>query len=177
MLYQIYKYSYRNFIYILKKPTLNTSVILNYRPIYQLPIISKVIERIICKQINLVITEYLVANNLHDLNQSAFRPSHSTKTASNRVTDSILKSLDENHLDQLFLLDLISSFDTILHKNLYVQLAEIGISNNALAFIKSYLKDRYYSVVIDECESELVSMTHGVPQGSVIMPLLFHNLY
>ena len=52
-------------------------------------------------------------------------------------------------------------------------MAEIGISNNALAFIKSYLEDRYYSVVIDECESELVSMTHGVPQGSVLGPLLF----
>ena len=154
---------------ILKKPTLDTSVLLNYRPISQLPIISKVLERIICKQI----TEYLVTNNLYDPNQSAFRPSHSTETALNMVTDSILKSLDENHVAQLLLLDLTSAFDTILHKNLFVRLAEIGISNNALAFIKSYLEDRYYSVVIDECESELVSMTHGFPQGSVLGPLLF----
>ena len=81
---------------ILKKHTLDTSVLLNYRPISQLPIISKVLERIICKQI----TEYLVTNNLYDPNQSAFRPSHSTETALNMVTDSILKSLDENHVAQ-----------------------------------------------------------------------------
>ena len=97
---------------ILKKPTLDTSVLLNYRPISQLPIINKVLERIICKQI----TEYLVTNNLYDPNQSAFRPSHSTETALNMVTDSILKSLDENHVAQLLLLVLTSAFDTILHK-------------------------------------------------------------
>ena len=131
-----------------------------------MPIISKVLERIICKQI----TEYLVTNNLYDPNQSAFRPSHSTETALNMVTDYILKSLN---VAQLLLLDLTSAFDTILHKNIFVRLAEIGISNNALAFIKSYLEDRHYSVVIDECKSELVSMTHGIPQGSVLGPLLF----
>ena len=89
------------------------------------------------------------------------------------VTDSILKSLDENHVAQLLLLDLTSALYTILHKNLFFRLAEIGIYNNALAFIKSYLEDRYYSVVIDECESERVSMTHGVSQGSVFRHLLF----
>ena len=89
------------------------------------------------------------------------------------VTDSILKSLDENHVAQLLLIDLTSAFETILHKKFLVRLAEICISNNALAFIKSYLEDRYYSVVIDECASELVSMIHGVPQGSVLGPLLF----
>ena len=78
------------------------------------------------------------------------------------VTGSILKSLDENHEGQLMLLDLTSPFDTILHKNFFVRLAQICISNNALTFIKSYLEDIYYSVVIDECESELVSMTYGV---------------
>ena len=89
------------------------------------------------------------------------------------VTDYILKSLDDNHVFQLLLLDLTSAIDTILHKNLFVRLAELGIYNNALAFIKSYLEDRYYAVVIDECESEYVSMTHGVPQGSVLGPIIF----
>ena len=82
---------------ILKKSTLNTNVLLNYRLISQLPIISKVLERIICKHI----TEYLVTNNLYDHNESAFRPSHSTETSLNMITDSILKSLDENHVAQL----------------------------------------------------------------------------
>ena len=105
---------------ILKKPTLDTSVLLNYRPIYQLPIIREVLERIKCKQI----TGYLViTNNLYDPNQSAFRPSYSTETALNMVTDFILKSLDENNVAQLLLLDLTSAFDTILHKNLFVRLA------------------------------------------------------
>ena len=131
-------------IHILKKPTLDTSVLLNYIPISQLPIISKVLGKSICKQI----TEYLIINKLYYPNQSDFRPSHSTETALNMVTDSILKSLDENHVAQLLLLDLTSSFDTISYKNIFVRLAEIGISNNALAFIKSYLEDRYYSVVI-----------------------------
>ena len=84
------------------------------------------------------------------------------------VTDSILKSLDENHEAQLLLLDLTSDFDTMIYKNLFVRLAEIGISNNALAFIKSYLQNRSYSVVIDECESEIVSMTHGVSHSGVL---------
>ena len=156
-------------ISILKKPTLDTSVLLNYRPISQFSIISKVLERIICKQI----TENLVTNNLYDPTQSAFRASHSIETALNMVTESFLKSLDENHIAQLLLIDLTSALNTILHKKLFVRLAEIGISNNALAFIKSYLEDIYYSVVIDECESELVSMTYGVPRGSILGPLLF----
>ena len=65
-----------------------------------------------------------------------------------------------------------SALNTILHKNIFVRLAEIDISNNALAFIKSYLEDIIYSVVVDECESELVIMKNDVPQGSVIVPLL-----
>ena len=79
------------------------------------------------------------------------------------VTDSILNLLDKNHVAQLLLLDLTFAFNTILHKNLFIRLAAIGISSSALAYIKSYMKDRYYSVVIDECESELVNIIHGVP--------------
>ena len=93
------------------------------------------------------------------------------------VTGSILKSLYENHVAQLLLLDLTFSFDTILHnKNLFLRLAEIGISKYSLAFIKIYLEDRSYqllSVIINDSESELMLMKYSVLLGSVLGPLRF----
>ena len=131
-------------IHILKKPTLDTSVLLNYRSIYQLLIISKFLESYVNRILNiwLQITSIIPTNLLSG---------PSINTSLNMVTNSILKSLDDNHLAQLLLLGLTSAFDTILHENLCVRLADIGISNNAIVFIKSYLADRSYSVVIDEC--------------------------
>ena len=92
------------------------------------------------------------------------------------LTDSILKPLDDGLIVQLLLLDLSSAFDTISHDILFTRLNDVGITDNAFDFIKSYITKRSYSVLIGNEISVCVCSTHGVLQGSVLGPLLF-SLY
>ena len=142
---------------------------MNYRPISQLSVISKIHENVICKQI----TDYLTKHNLNDPNQYAFRPKHSTETLLNMLTNSILKPLDDGLIDQLLLLYLSSEFDTISHEILSTRLNYVGITDNAFDVIKSYIKKRSYSVLTGNEISVCACSTHGVPRGSVLGPLLF----
>ena len=143
-----YKRAY--IIPILKKPSLNSDQLCNYRPISQLPIISKVIERIIFNQIS----QYMSDNKLHDPYQSAYRKGHSTETALNLVLDQIFNLLDDLSAVQLVLLDLTSSFDTISHDILILRLKEIGICDLCLSWLVDYLNDRTFSVLIGDTLSK-----------------------
>ena len=129
---------------ILKKPRLDLNNLLNYRPISQLPVISKIREKIICKQI----TNYLTQHNLNDPNQHAFRPKHSTERVLNMLNDVILKPLDDGLITQLLLLELSSAFDAISHEIILTRLNDEGITDNAFDFIKRYITQRSYSVLI-----------------------------
>ena len=108
---------------------------------------------------------------MNDPNQHAFRPKYSTETVLNMLTDSILKHLDDGLITQLLLLDLSSAFVTISHEILFTLLNGV-ITDNAFDFITK----RSYSVLIGNEISLCACSTHGVPQGSVIGPLLF-SLY
>ena len=157
---------------ILKKQGLDIECLSNYRPISQLPFISKILERIVSKQL----INYLNANSLFDTRQSAYRKFHSPETLLLSILDDFLNKLDNNSNIQLILLDLSAAFDTIDHSILIKRLEGIGIVGIPLAWVKSYLSERTFSIKIDNHYSSTCKMYYGVPQGSVLVPLLF-SLY
>ncbi|PVD19379.1 hypothetical protein C0Q70_19867 [Pomacea canaliculata] len=108
---------------------------------------------------------------------SAYRPGFSTETALLRVTNDILCSVNSGNLKLLVLLDLSSAFDTINHRLLLQRLSsEAGIQGAALQWIASYLAERSQIVIVGSASSEAVPLVCGVPQGSILGPLLF-SLY
>ncbi|ROI27659.1 putative RNA-directed DNA polymerase from transposon BS [Anabarilius grahami] len=117
---------------------------------------------------------FLERNSICEDFQSGFRPYHSTETALIRVTNDLLLSSDRGCISLLVLLDLSAAFDTIDHNILLNRLENyVGISGIALSWFKSYLSDRYQFVVVNEERSYQSQVQYGVPQGSVLGPLLF----
>ena len=152
---------------------MDKEVLKNYRPISNLPFLGKVIERIVAMQLK----HYLIENGLYTTNQSAYRPHHSTETAMLRVSNDINLALDNHQEIVLVMLDLSSAFDTIDHSILLERLeTRFGLRNTALAWIASYLSNRTQSIVINHTKSGPSDLVYGVPQGSVLGPLLF-SLY
>ena len=154
---------------ILKKTGLNPNELKNYRPISNLSFLSKTLERVVAEQLQ----NYLCSNHLHEKFQSAYKSRHSVETALLRVQNDILRSLDDGNAVVLLLLDLSAAFDTIDHSVLLKRLHELGIRDSALTWFKSYLSDRLQIVRTDSASSNPAPLQHGVPQGSVLGPLLF----
>lgn len=119
------------------------------------------------------IRQHMDANGIFDIFQSAYRPMHSCETALVRIQDDILLSLDNKKSVILVLLDLSAAFDTVDHHLLFNQLHRIGVRGNALCWLKSYLSQRTQAVKVGNIISRSVDLTCGVPQGSVLGPLLF----
>ena len=154
---------------LLKKTGLDPESLSNYRPISNLSFISKLLERIIASQIR----QYMVTNDIFDVFQSAYRPAHSCETALVRIQNDILVSLDNRKSVILVLLVLSAAFDTVDHPLLLDQLYRIGIRGNAHRWMKSYLAERTQLVRVHKHTSRCVDLCSGVPQGSVLGPLLF----
>ena len=154
---------------LLKKTGLDPDSLSNYRPISNLSFISKLLERIIASQIR----QYMVTNDIFDVFQSAYRPAHSCETALVRIQNDILVSLDNRKSVILVLLDLSAAFDAVDHPLLLDQLYRIGIRGNAHRWMKSYLSERTQLVRVGKHTSRCVDLCSGVPQGSVLGPLLF----
>ena len=155
---------------ILKKALLDSELLKNFRPVSNLPFISKVIERVVAKRF----ITYFKDNNLQEKMQSAYKKLHSTETALIRVQNDILCALDRKCAVALVLLDLSAAFDTVDHNILLSRLSSrFGICDNALAWLSSYLTDRKQKVSIQGTSSSSKQLTCGVPQGSVLGPLLF----
>lgn len=158
---------------LLKKNNLDVSQMNNYRPISNLPFLSKIIEKAIFQQLN----AFLARSNCFDVFQSGFRPHHSTETALVKVLSDIHLNTDCGKISVLVLLDLSAAFDTVDHNILLDRLQNwVGLSGTALNWFESYLKDRDYFVSLGNYTSERTQMTCGVPQGSILGPLLF-NIY
>ena len=150
---------------LIKKPTLDKDILKNYRPVSNLPFLSKVLEKVVSNQL----IKHIQENDLDDKFQSAYKKFHSTETALVRVHNDILRALDEHAGIFLTLLDLSAAFDTVDHNLLLLFLENtIGVKGNALKWIKSYLGGRYQCVSIDGFLSEPVQMMCGVPQGAVL---------
>ena len=109
----------------------------NYRPISLLPVLSKVVEKVICSQIN----NFFITNLFYD-SQYGFRPEHSTEYAAIEITDRIIAAMDKNNSPLNVYLDLSKAFDTIDHAILLEKLSHYGIRGNPLKLISSYLENR-----------------------------------
>ena len=155
---------------LIKKPNLDPNELKNYRPVSNLPFLSKVIEKAVSAQL----TEHLTRNSLFEPHQSAYRKCHNTETALVKITNDLLLSADDKKVSILALLDLSAAFDTIDH-DLLIQRLELdfGLESNVLKWFQSYLKDRTQSVKINSICSSSVPLPFGVPQGSVLGPLLY----
>jgi flagellar biosynthesis chaperone FliJ len=152
---------------LLKKTGLDPDILKNYRPVSNLPFLSKVLEKIVDARME----NHLSRNNLHETSQSAYKKFHSTETALLKVQSDILTSLDNNCASVLVLLDLSAAFDTLDHQTLLQRFKfHFGIDGKALAWISSYLSDRYQTVTINSELSNPVLLNYGVPQGSVLGP-------
>ena len=147
----------------------NPATASDYRPISLLPAFSKVVEKLMAIQM----IEYLKETNYFDNLQSAYKPAHSTITALLNVTDDIYECLENSELVFLVLLDYSKAFDCANHRLILAKLKAAGFRDDALDWIFSYLNGRQQKVSTSEGESNWSGMLNGVPQGSVLGPLLF----
>ena len=155
---------------LLKKPSLDSEVKKNYRPVSNLSFVSKIIEKAAMSQVY----DFSVINNLLTKFQSAYRPLHSTETALLCVMNDLLCSLDAGKGVILCLLDLSAAFDTIDHHIFFNRLHNrMGIQGTVLDWFKSYLSDRYQSIHVNGAISSPKHLTFGLPQGSHIGPQAF----
>ena len=141
----------------------------NNRPISLLPILSKVSERLAHKQF----VEFLTTHDKLSTYQSGNRKMHSTETALINLTDNILKAIDEKYALLLVLLDMSKAFDSLNHNLLLGKLRKLGFKASVISWFSSYLSSRYQRVGYEDSVSELLPVTNGVPQGSILEPLLF----
>ena len=140
-----------------------------YRPLSNLPEVSKLAERAMHDQLS----EYLRANDLIHSNHHGFLRNCSTSTALQQMIDTWLQSLDKGKIVSTLLLDLSAGFDIINHSLLLKKLKLYGFHGNALGWVSSYLEHRYQVVQVESALSPVLPVPHGVPQGSILGPLLF----
>lgn len=157
---------------LLKKSNLDPAELGSYRPISRLPFLSKVLEKILNKQL----PTYIAENNLLDHSQFGFREGNGTETALVTVTEELRKPLDAGKKAALILLDLSAAFDTISHKILADRMKKLGFHDSAIQLMVSYFTNRTVFVDMDGTVSKSFDLPCGVPQGSSLSPTLF-NIY
>ena len=141
----------------------------NYRPISLLNCFSKLFERLVHKQV----IGFLHKHALLYQYQFGFRENHSTTLALIEIIDGIKNNIDKGDITIGTYLDLNKAFDTVNHPILFEKLKHYGIRGMALAFFRSYLSNRKQYVSCNNTASYISTVEYGVPQGSVLGPLLF----
>ena len=155
---------------LLKKDSLPKDDLSSYRPISNLNFISKILERIILNRLLGHLSQFPSFPSC----QSAYRKFHSVESALLKIQNDLLIAIDRKQISALVLLDMSAAFDTVDHRILLDRLTRnFGINDSALNLLSSYLLDRTQSVVVDTFSSPPALCNSGVPQGSVLGPLLF----
>ena len=156
---------------LLKKPGLDPNDLKNFRPVSNLPFISKILEKVVLTR---QLQKHLSENDLLEIKQSAYRKNHITETTLLSVVDGLLRNADDRLVSVLALLDLSAAFDTLDHPILLQRLeTTFGISDTVLHWFASYLEGREQSVMVDNVLSSPSPLQFRVPQGSVLGPILF----
>ena len=144
-------------------------LIKNYRPISVLPCFSKILERIMYNRIY----KHLQENNILYPKQFGFQKFHSTDYAIAQLIDQIFNSFEENKFTLGVFIDLSKAFDTVNHDILLTKLSNYGIQNINLKWFTSYLSQRKQYISSNQDKTDALNITCGVPQGSILGPLLF----
>ena len=146
-----------------------TTLIKNYRPVSVLSVFSKIFERII----HVRLLDFLDQHNILSNSQFGFRKKHSTVSALSILIDKIYTGLNDGNITLGLYLDFSKAFDTIDHQILFKKLFHYGIRGIALDLLKDYFLNRKQFVCFDNNNSPLLNTSCGVPQGSILGPLLF----
>jgi hypothetical protein len=154
---------------LLKKKHLNNEDLSNYRPVAQLPFLSKICERLVYRRLS----QFLESHNLLDPFQAAYRPHHSCEASLTYITDFAIHAMDSGRISLLVLLDLSSAFDCVDHHILLRILSTLGIQGDSLRWLHNYLTNRTQRTKVRDSISTPLPTKFGVPQGSVLGPLLF----
>ena len=158
---------------LLKKSGLDPEVLKNYRPVTNEVFISKLNEKVV----SIRLSEHMALYNLNSKYQHGYKVYHGTETMQLRVVNDVLIGFDSNTATILLLIDLSAAFDTVdIEKLLDILQKDIGIGGIALQWFKSFLTGRTQCVKIENSLSDILPVVFGVPQGSVLGPILF-NIY
>ena len=141
----------------------------NNRPISLLPMLSKVCEKVVLNQV----VSYLDINKRLSTEQSGNKKYHSTETSLIETTDTFLHAIDKKEVTAVVLLDMSKAFDRLDHKILMLTLQDVGMSPGTLNWFSSYLSNRQQVVRINSALSVKLTVHSGVPQGSILGPILF----
>uniref|UniRef100_A0A1B6KMS7 Reverse transcriptase domain-containing protein n=1 Tax=Graphocephala atropunctata TaxID=36148 RepID=A0A1B6KMS7_9HEMI len=150
----------------------------NYRPVSLLPSLSKIYEKVVYNRL----MQFVESNNILEAIQHGFRKQKSTITAVVSFIESIIEAIDRGEKVIGIFMDLSKAFDSVNHSQLLLKLQELGVKNNALSWFESYLYNRKQFVQINHItennyvvkfQSNLETINVGVPQGSILGPLLF----
>ena len=141
----------------------------SYRPISNLSYLSKVIETVVFEQT----WSHLTSLNIIPEEQSAYRENHSTETTNCAILNDMIEITRNGDCGILVMIDLSAAFDTVDHKYIIDDLKSVSIEGDVLRWYKSYLEEREVTVIVSKTKSITKKLTKGVPQGSVLGPMLF----
>ena len=141
----------------------------NYRPVSVLPVFSQILERLMYNRV----IKFINKHNILYKYQFGFKKGHSTYMPLTIIIDKIVEALDNHEHVMVLYLDLAKAFDTVDHKILLNKLSHYGIRGKALSWFENYLNERQQFVNYSNVQSQCKSITCGVPQGSIMGPLLF----
>ena len=141
----------------------------NYRPISLLPIFSKIFERLVYNRL----IDFVEKNKIITQNQFGFQKNKSTEMAVTSIISQITNAFEKKESSYCVFLDFAKAFDTVNHQILIEKLNYYGVKNKALDWFKSYLTNRTQLTLVGDKLSDIGYIQHGVPQGSVLGPLLF----
>ena len=141
----------------------------SYRPISNLSYLSKIIETVVYEQT----WSHLSSLNIIPEEQSAYRENHSTETTNCAIMNDMIEITRNNECGILIMIDLSAAFDTVDHDYLLEDLKKVGIDEDCNRWYETYLRGREVMVIISNKKSETRKLTKGVPQGSVLGPMLF----